>query len=347
MVASAGATASSSVELRVHVSAGLQSSKGGTFMRFSVIPALMICMLPAVNSHPARAAANEAFLGRWDITIPAEGKSRARYCWLEATIEGGTLKGRFNPGGGAVFPLPEITVENDELRFQHPVGRLEDKLAAVYRARLVGGKLEGTATFGKEPPRKLTGVRGPKWPTGTQKKKPGTPVDLFNGKDMSGWLGQNSGKATGWSVEDGLMVNEDRADNIYTEKKFRDFKLEVEFNVAPKSNSGIYLRGRYEIQIIDGEGRPRDIHSQGALYGFIVPAVDVDKKAGEWQKFEITLVANRVTVILNGTKIIDDGEVPGITGGALDASESDPGPIMLQGDHGPVKFRKVQLTPLE
>jgi hypothetical protein len=307
----------------------------------------MIWTLSPVLTCSARAAASEAFIGRWDITIPAEGKNRARYCWLETTMEGGALKGRFNQGGGAVFPLQEISIENDELNFQHPIGRLEDKLAAVYRARLVGGKLEGTATFGKESPRKLTGVRAPKWPTGPQKRKPGSPIDLFNGKDMSGWLGQNTGKPTGWSVKDGLMVNEDRADNIYTERKFRDFKLEVEFNVAPKSNSGIYLRGRYEIQIIDGEGRPRDIHSQGALYGFIIPAVDVDKKAGEWQKFEISIVANRVTVILNGSKIIDDGEVPGITGGALDADESGLGPIMLQGDHGPVKFRKVQLTPLE
>jgi hypothetical protein len=319
-------------------------------MRFYICLALMIWTVPAIASSEAIAAGPAAagdFLGRWDITIPAEGKSRARYCWLEVTMDGGMLKGRFNQGGGAVFPLPEIAVENEELRFQHPIGRPDDRLVAVYCARLKNGGLDGTATFGKEPPRKLTGVRGPKWPARPPKRNSGKPVDLFSGKDMSGWLGQNTGKPAGWSVKDGVMVNEDRADNIYTEKKFRDFKLEVEFNVAPKSNSGIYLRGRYEIQIIDGEGRPRDIHSQGALYGFIVPSVDADKKAGEWQKFEITLAANRVTVILNGTKIIDNGEVPGITGGALDANESEPGPIMLQGDHGPVKYRKVLLTPLE
>jgi len=116
--------------------------------------------------------------------------------------------------------------------------------------------------------------------------------------------------------------------------------------VDPKSNSGIYLRGRYEIQVLDGFGRPLDVHSQGALSGFIVPTVNADKPAGEWQSYEITLIANRVTVILNGTKIIDNGEVPGITGGALDANEKDAGPIMLQGDHGRVQFRKVRLTPL-
>jgi hypothetical protein len=170
---------------------------------------------------------------------------------------------------------------------------------------------------------------------------------LFNGKDVSGWLGQDPGRPLGWSVKDGILMNQGKgANNIYSTQKFNDFQLEVEFNVDPKSNSGVYLRGRYEIQVLDGFGRPLDIHSQGALYGFIVPAVNADKPAGEWQTYEITLIANRVTVILNGAKIIDNGEVPGITGGALDANEKGPGPIMLQGDHGRVQFRKVRITPL-
>ena len=149
----------------------------------------------------------------------------------------------------------------------------------------------------------------------------------------------------------GIMINDDHAadvsaDNIYSEARFRDFKLEVEFNVAPKSNSGVYLRGRYEIQVVDDAGQPQNVHSQGALYGFIVPSAMVSKPAGEWQRYEITLIANRVIVILNGTKIIDNAEVPGITGGALDADEGEPGPIMLQGDHGAIQYRKVVLTPL-
>jgi hypothetical protein len=136
------------------------------------------------------------------------------------------------------------------------------------------------------------------------------------------------------------------ANNIYTKQRFNDFHLEVEFNVDPESNSGVYLRGRYEIQILDGYTRPMDVHSQGALYGFIIPAVKADKPARQWQTFDITLIANHVTVILNGSKIIDNAEVPGITGGALDANEKGPGPIMLQGDHGKVQFMKVRLTPL-
>lgn len=310
---------------------------------------LMLSIIPIGSaSNPAD---DKDFLGRWDITIAPAGQGRVRNCWLELTKENDTLKGSFNQGGGAVFPLQDLAIENGELKFQHQFGRPADNLKAVYSARVVSGRLEGTATFGKQAPRTLMGIRPPAWPAKPALRKPGKPVELFNGKDMTGWLGQNTGKPFGWAVKNGIMVNDDHpgdvsADNIYTEAKFRDFKLEVEFNVAKKSNSGIYLRGRYEIQVMDDAGQPQNVHSQGALYGFIVPSAMVSRPAGEWQKYEITLIANRVTVILNGTKIIDNAEVPGITGGALDANEGEPGPIMLQGDHGAIQYRKVVLTPL-
>jgi 3-keto-disaccharide hydrolase len=295
---------------------------------------------------PANSAAGDAFLGRWDITAKSSGAGLPRFCWLELTRDGETLKGRFNSGGGAVFDLPQVGIENGELRFQYPRRNPRHQTQQVWRATVKNARLEGTAVVdGKT--LSWSGVRGPVWQSSPPQRKPGIPIDLFNGKDLSGWLGQDPDRPLGWSVKDGILVNQGKdANNIYTRQKFNDFQLEVEFNVDPKSNSGVYLRGRYEIQILDGYGRPLDIHSQGALYGFIIPAVNADKPAGEWQTYEITLIANRVTVILNGVKIIDNGEVPGITGGALDANEKGPGPIMLQGDHGRVQFRKVRLTPL-
>ncbi len=312
---------------------------------------LVLAVLSLPFELPANPAGDDDFLGRWDITVAPVGQGRARYCWLELTKEDGTLHGRFNQGGGAVFPLKDLGIENGELKFQYETGRPDRRVLAVYRARVVNNRLEGTATTGKDAPRTLTGIRPPVWPATPPARRPGKPVALFNGKDMTGWLGQNTGKPSGWTVRNGVMINDDHpsdvsADNIYTESKFRDFKLEVEFNVSAKSNSGIYLRGRYEIQVMDDAGQPGNVHSQGALYGFVVPSANVSKPAGEWQRYEITLIANRVTVVLNGTKIIDNAEVPGITGGALDAAEGEPGPIMLQGDHGPVQYRKVVLTPL-
>jgi hypothetical protein len=289
-------------------------------------------------------AEEDAFLGRWDITATGAKSGRPTLCWLELRNDAGVLKGRFNAGGGAVFDLPQVEIREGELTFQYPRGRAQTE--QVWKATAQGGMLRGTASVNGQT-LAWSGVRAPVWPAAPPTRKAGKPIDLFNGKDVSGWLCQDPGHPMGWFVKDGILMNQGKdACNIYTQQKFNDFKLDVEFNVDPQSNSGVYLRGRYEIQILDGYDRPLDVHSQGALYGFIVPAVKADKPAGQWQTFEITLIANRVTVILNGIKIIADAEVPGITGGALDADEKGPGPIMLQGDHGKVEFRKVRLTPL-
>jgi len=290
----------------------------------------------------ASPAGEDAFLGRWDITATGSPSGLPRNCWLELRRDDGVLKGRFNAGGGAVFDLPQVMIERGELKFQYGKPEAPEVWqATVKAARLMGTAHVNGATLS------WSGVRGPAWPATPPQRKPGKPIDLFNGKDVSGWLCQDPRRPMGWFVKDAILMNEGKgANNIYTQQKFNDFKLDVEFNVDPESNSGVYLRGRYEIQILDGYGRPLDVHSQGALYGFIVPAVNADKPAGEWQTYEITLIANHVTVILNGKKIIDNGEVPGITGGALDANEKGPGPILLQGDHGRVQFRKVRLTPL-
>lgn len=317
-------------------------------MRSCCFLLLFLTSLFPSSLPPAAAAPGEeaAFLGRWDITVPGKGEERSRYCWLEVTREKGELRGRYNSGGGAVFDLPVIAIENGELGFQYPVKRGTTQPVAVCRARIRNGRLEGTVATGRGAPLPWTGVRAPVWPAKTPKRKPGEPVALFNGKDLSGWVSQAPGRPMKWTVDNGILVNEEHGNNIYSSRKFRDFNIVVEFNVDPKSNSGVYLRGRYEIQIADGAGRPLDVHSQGALYGFIVPGADANKPAGEWQTLDATLIANRLTVLLNGVKIIDNAEVPGITGGALDAAEGEPGPILLQGDHGRVQFRKVVVTPL-
>lgn len=297
-----------------------------------------------ISKSSALPADAKAFFGRWDINVLAAPGSdyinRARFCWLELKEEDGALKGRVQPGEGATLDITNIKVENGELSFSQ--GK------SIWKGTVKGKKLEGTVTssiFGKET-RKWIGVRGPVWPTKLPVRKPGKPVDLI-GKDVSGWLLQKPGVPIGWSVKDGILMNEGKeANNIYTTQKFADFKLDAEFKVDPKSNSGIYLRGRYEIQVMDGYGATMNVHSMGALYGYIVPPVNACKPASEWQKYEITLIANRVTVILNGITLIDNGEVPGITGGVLDADEGKPGPLMIQGDHGTVQWRKLTITPL-
>jgi Domain of Unknown Function (DUF1080) len=134
---------------------------------------------------------------------------------------------------------------------------------------------------------------------------------------------------------------------LVTEQKFTDFKLNTEYRYPQGSNSGVYLRGRYEVQIEDDCGEEADNHRSGGVYGFLTPSVNAAKKAGEWQTLEVTLVGRMVTVVLNGEPVIDRQAIPGITGGALDGDEGEPGPILLQGDHGAVEFRNLSLTPGE
>jgi hypothetical protein len=172
------------------------------------------------------------------------------------------------------------------------------------------------------------------------------PVELFNGRDLSGWRGLIPNKELGWTVKDGAMTNVAAANNLISDQAFWNFKLHIEYRVGEHSNSGIGLRGRYEVQILEDYGKPPDSHSNGALYSRITPAVNASKPAGEWQTYDIRLVGREVTVVLNDKKIIDKQEIEGLTAIAGNADEGKPGPLILQGDHGPVEFRKVTVTPL-
>jgi hypothetical protein len=288
------------------------------------------------------------FLGRWDMTVTtARGEQRAS--WLEVTRDGDALKARMVGTGGGVAPVPEVAIDNGELVFKTYSNTAGVRIATVYRAKQDGAGLKGTLTFGTTEPRPWAAVRGPDWKTpknAAASKKLGTPVELFNGKDLSGWLPQTTSDPLGWIVKDGAMDNQGKANNIYSTQQFTDFKVEAEYAVGKDGNSGVYLRGRYEVQVIDDFGKPPESHSHGSIYSFITPRVNASKPAGEWQKMEATIVGNRVTVILNGEKLFEDQEIPGSTGGALDSHESQPGPILLQGDHAGIKFRKVTVTPL-
>jgi hypothetical protein len=184
----------------------------------------------------------------------------------------------------------------------------------------------------------------------------GTPVTLFNGKDLSGWEPVERDRENGWSVDGGVLVNNPvqpegeehiRYGNLRTGQEFEDFNLKLEVNAPVNCNSGVYLRGRYEIQVKDSYGEKPDGMSMGALYTRIAPSVSAEKPAGTWQTMDITLCDRHVTVVLNGVNIIDNQPVYGPTGGALTSDVFAPGPIYLQGDHRAVKYRNIVLTPIE
>jgi hypothetical protein len=171
-------------------------------------------------------------------------------------------------------------------------------------------------------------------------------ISLFNGKDLSGWRLRHEGERSGWSVQDGMLVNTPPSSDLVSEQKFRDFELHYEYMIPAGSNSGVYMRGRYEIQIDDAHGKDPESHQNGAIYGVVTPKSNASKPAGEWQTVDAKIVGERATVVLNGTKIIDDAPIR-LTGGALDDKVAEPGPIMLQGDHGKVTFRSIRIRPLK
>jgi hypothetical protein len=206
-----------------------------------------------------------------------------------------------------------------------------------------GDKLSGMQKKGTEMIA-LTGVRAP----ALQRNPPAAwtdPEPLFNGKDLRGWEPTDAAH-NNWVVENGELLNKSHGANLRGTRKFDDFKLHIEFNCPDDGNSGVYLRGRYEVQV---EYEPLDRNPPerriGSIYGFLAPAVTVPRKPGTWESFDITLVGRNVTVIHDGTLTIDHKEIPGITGGALDANEGEPGPIYIQGDHtGGLKFRNIRIS---
>jgi hypothetical protein len=171
----------------------------------------------------------------------------------------------------------------------------------------------------------------------------GAPIRLFNGKNLDGW--QALGKDNQWVVADGILRSPRPGSNIRSIKTFDDFKLHIEFRYPKESNSGVYLRGRYEVQVEDSKGMEATNIHLGGLYGFIDPLEMVAKDPGVWQSFDITLVGRIVTVVANGKMVIQNQIIPGITGGALDSREGEPGPIMMQGDHGVIEYRNIIITP--
>ncbi len=285
----------------------------------------------------------QALLGRWDLTVKTAKDSYPS--WLEVTPDGVRIVGRVasvHPGKNVQQVRGGLTFETSEY--------MGKQVGVNWEIHAAGGKLSGTQKRADGSTGEISGVpatpKSARRITSWEKPKP-----LFNGKDMAGWepiVTGEPGKSpkSNWVAQNGELVNTAAGANIRTTAKFDDFKLHVEFNCPQNGNSGVYLRGRYETQV---EYEPVDandkLHGLGAIYGFLAPSVDLPKKPGQWESFDITLVGRKVTVVRDGVTTIDNQEIPGITGGALDSNENEPGPIYIQGDHtGGMKYRNITIA---
>ncbi|MFO1065623.1 MAG: DUF1080 domain-containing protein [Pirellulales bacterium] len=286
----------------------------------------------------------EVLQGRWDLTV--HGKNGDYPSWIEVTKSGSkTLVGRYVGQFGSARPIAHVQITDSTFHFVVPPQWEGRKTDVVVEGKIDGDRLSGTVTGDDGKELNWEAVRAPKLEREAGKPV-GNSIEVFNGTDLKGWKPQFADRKNGWVVRDGLLSNVAPGNNLMTEEKFDDFELNVEFRYPQGSNGGIYLRGRYEVQIEDNFGLEADSHRIGGVYGYLTPSFNAARKAGEWQEATIRLVGRRVTVMLNGKRVIDEQIIPGVTGGALDSREAEPGPLLLQGDHGPVEFRKVQLQKL-
>ena len=290
---------------------------------------------------PALAQKSNPFIGRWDFNITNQNVTRGS--WLGISEKGGAVEVWYQPTGGNVVQVKNFKIDGSHISIAiNPAAG--KRPALTWELDAAGDKLTGVQKRG-ETSIPLAGVRAPDLKRSAPKAW-SNPEPLFNGKDLSGWEPIGDPATSHWTVKDGFLLNEDHGANLKTTRKFDDFKLHFEVNCPDHANSGFYLRGRYELQL---EYEPLSSNPperrMGSIYGRIAPKADLPRKPGEWDVFDVTLVGRTVTVVRNRVTTIDRQEIEGITGGALDANEGEPGPFYIQGDHtGGLKFRNITVA---
>jgi hypothetical protein len=293
-----------------------------------------------VFSLASEAQESAPIIGRWDIDVHYPGKDVPS--WLEVHLSGSrTLVGRWVGGGGSARPISKISFADGKFDFSIPPQWEPQDHDLSVNGSVQGDSLVGTMVM---PDGKQYNWRGARAPMLTRHREPNwdLPTPLFNGDNLGGW--HVTGEKNQWKAENGVLRSPESGSNIATDRTFTDFKLHIEFRYPKGSNSGVYLRGRYEVQIEDTGGKEPPDDVLASVYGFLAPSGDYSKGPGEWQVYDITLVGRMVTVVFNGKTVICNREIPGITGGAINSHEGLPGPIYLQGDHGPIEFRNIVIT---
>ncbi len=326
---------------------------------------LVLCTAAVIGGSAQQAT---PFLGFWNLT--GTGQDAANVYTLEVADANGALSGMFLNRSGSPAPLAYVRVENGELVFQSLNATTSQPTGPVYRAKLQNGQLigqhmitvgggRGRANDPAAPPPPPPTERAVSW-VGTRpavfpasdangRHTYGAPVALFDGKSLDAFGVQIANRPLGWTIADGIATNQAGANNLVSKEKFTNFKVEAEYKLTEKSNSGIYLRGRYELQLLDDftDTTTKDVLRHMAIYGRKPTDVKASKPSGEWQTMEAIVVGNRVTVTLNGQRVHNNAVLTGITGGALDNKELEPGPLMVQGDHTGVAFKKIVVTPIK
>jgi hypothetical protein len=304
---------------------------------------LLLSTVAAIALVPAMSPA-QSLLGRWDLTIKTASETYPS--WLEVSAGD---KVRVVGQVASVHPGTNVAIQGSHLTFT-TTEWLGKQTKVTWDITAAGHKVSGTQTREDGTVGHLSGDPAPAMHRAAPAEW-SKPEPLFDGKDLAGWAPIVTGEpgkspANQWKAINGELVNQAAGANLKTTRQFTDFKLHVDYNCPKDGNSGVYLRGRYEVQVEYEAADLNDkFHGMGSIYGFLPPSVTVPPRPGEWESYDVTLVGRMVTVVRDGITIIDNQEIPGITGGALDSHEGLPGPIYLQGDHtGGMKYRNMTIS---
>ena len=303
------------------------------------MPLSLFLALAIGAQAPAKAVTADSYVGRWNVIITdATDTFVSGGIQIDKTAAG--LSGGVVWRSGSFTPVKSVDVVEGVLRLVRAAGEGKED---VFEARLEGGQLKGQVTYANGRVHHFEGKPAPLLPA-FKTSAAWKTTTLFDGATLDGWHPRDPKASNGWAVVGGelAVVNPKGNSDLVSDAKFQDMQLHLEFNIEPKSNSGVYLRGRYEVQILDNPDAKMalDTHGCGAVYSRLAPKEDATKPAGEWQTLDIEFIGREIEVKLNGRTIVKD-VVPGITGGALSPWEGEPGPLMLQGDHGKVRFRNI------
>jgi hypothetical protein len=353
------------IRAKIYIIKNLQIIKNSKHMKKFTVLLISIVIMMTVTDGKAQNPAGK-FMGMWTLDI--EGGAVG---WIGIHDDDGFVDADLLWRGGSVLPVSHVyfidsknmvaTRTREIVKKKNNGEERKHVVTQLYEFQRDGNHLQGVMTAPSPNGLSVSKTKFAGWKLpdpspapDLSKVKYGSPVKLFNGKDIKNWSLVHPERVNGFEVVNGVLVNNPvqkgekhiHYGNLRTNQEFYDFNLTIDVNVPEGSNSGIYLRGMYEVQVLDSYGKNLDSHNMGAIYSRITPSVSAEKPSGEWQTLDITLCDRHVTVILNGTKIIDNEPVYGPTGGAIIADVFKPGPIFLQGDHGKVSFRNIVLKPI-
>ncbi|VGO22205.1 3-keto-disaccharide hydrolase [Pontiella sulfatireligans] len=322
---------------------------------FGLSGLMLLALASTLHAEPVP----KELLGDWSLELDS-----GLPAWMRVAETNGQPLAFLRLYVGPAGPHRDAKIENGRLKFEIRKKNKKSKSVSVQTIDVgtKDGKLDGvivrSSPNGRGEREAFTGKKIPPMPASAPnlaKVRFGKPITLFNGKDMTGWRVHESDKVNGWAAVDGTLKNSTpKTDfsatgayaNLRTEEVFGDFRLHIEFLIGTNRNSGVYLRGMYEAQVVDRDSRMQGMQGVGAIFGTIAPSHNAGKAGGEWQSYDITLVDRHFTVVLNGEKVIDNQPVSGPTAGAIFTNPAAPGPIYLQGDHTTVAYRNIYLEPV-